>query len=235
MNSGKTFSLALALLLLFSFRMKAEIRDTLKGVDQNNSIEDNSVSNEVGFDMAFFLNIFRSQYEPTVSTLFSLSYNRELSEKYELRSTFGMGYADFTTQSLNQPSLLTKNNQEDFKIGLARKTPCYKRWVFYYGVDWEFQNGFASEQSLTIVGADQCIMTNTTRLLLTGPGPFSGLIFFINPRISLNIESNLNFVYTKNADQSDYTVHPEMNTSLTSKGFTSEFTIPQSLFLNIKF
>jgi hypothetical protein len=215
--------------------LHAQSKDT-SGIKKDNAafLEDKSVKNEIGFDMIFFLNLFRQNYEPVPATLFSFNYNRELTDNYSFRSTIGLGYTNYSIKTDTMPSLKNLIVQEDLKFGLAMKKG-YKRWTLYFGADWEFQHGYTKEQSSGPVTNVVSITENTTKVFMTGPGPFCGLIFFINPRVSLNIEANANFLYSHSTDQTTNALHDELNSKREIKGFTTVYNIPQTLFLNFKF
>jgi len=194
--------------------------------------EDKTVKNEIGFDMFFFLNLFRQQYEGQPSTVFKLVYNRELNDKISLRTELGSGYTNNNYKKDTLPTLHSLIVEENLKLGIAWKKQVYRGFQFYYGLDIEFQYGYSKEQQ-NQSGND--VLDNINTVYLIGPGPFVGLIVYLNPRVSLSIESNLNFVYSNDKAVTRDGVHPELNSTTTTKGFTTTYITPQNIFLSIKF
>jgi len=197
------------------------------------SFEDKTVKNEIGFDMFYFLNLFRNNFESPASSIFAVSYNRELSDKISLHTTLGSGYSNNVSIADSTPSLRVINVLENLKAGVAWEKELFKRCQFYYGADLEFQYGHGKEQQLTP------FKNNTkdyiSNIFMIGPGPFLGFVFYFNPRVSVNIESNLNFIYSINTTKTVDVDHPELNSKYTIKGITTTFMTPQNVFLNIRF
>lgn len=192
--------------------------------------DDQSVKNEIGFDMFYFVNLFRN-YEGQGASLFTIAYNRELSERISLRSTIGLGYTNtkYIYQDTIAP-LKTIVKAIDIKSGISWSVPTYRRWQFYYGADIEFQYGYTKQEMYS-----QGINENVDKVFSLGPGPFLGLLLYLNPRVSLSIESNMNFLYSKNTSAINYSNSPDKNTTSVTKGFTTVFTKPQNVYLSIKF
>jgi len=165
--------------------------------------------------------------------MFSIGYNRDLSDKIVLRTTLGSGYSNNIVRSDSIHSLRTLDVLENLYLGVAWEKEVFKRCQFYYGVDLECQYGHSKEQELTAFKNNVQEFTNNVFLL--GPGPFLGIVFYINQRLSVNIESNLNFVYNSNTTKIVDVDHPELNSNQTIKGFSTTFTIPHTIFLNIRF
>jgi hypothetical protein len=225
--------------LLTAFLFFNLVLSAQSATKQNNAkdslhfIEDKTVKNEIGFDMFYFLNIFRQNFEGQPSSVFSLSYNRELSDKIALRSTLGFGYTDYKSKTNTTPFVKTKVIETIFRTGIAWEKPGFRRWKLYYGVDLEFQYGFNNYQQF--VPAVNSVEDNITENFMIGPGPFAGVVFYINPRIALSIESNMNFVYSNDSSRIIDSAHPEMNSSTGTKGFTTTYITPQNIFLSVKF
>ncbi|HET6993139.1 MAG TPA: hypothetical protein VFJ43_17525 [Bacteroidia bacterium] len=223
----------LIIFLFFNRAMFAQsmVRQSTK--DSLHFIEDKTVKNEFGFDMFYFLNIFRQNFEGQPSSVFSISFNRELSDKIALRTTLGAGYTNYKSNTNAIPTLKTKVVETIFRTGIAWEKPGFRRWKLYYGADLEFQYGFNNYQQYA--ATVNSVEDNITENFILGPGPFAGLIFYINPRISLSIESTINFVYSNSSSRVVDSAHPEMNTNTNTKGFTTTYITPQNMFLNIKF
>jgi hypothetical protein len=196
-------------------------------------IEDKTAKNEIGFDMFYFLNIFRQNFEGEQSSVFTFTYNRELTEKTVLRTTIGAGYTNYVTTANGIPPLKTSIVETIFREGIAWEKKSFRRWKLYYGADLEFQYGCNNFQQFT--SANNSISENLSTTFMIGPGPFLGLILYINPRISFSIEGNMNFVYSNNTSKVNNPAHPELNSFNTTKGFTTTFITPQNIFLSVKF
>ncbi len=211
-----------------SFGQMAAKRDTAQ-------FEDRGVKSEMGFDMYYFLNIFRQHYEGMAATVFTVEYNRDLNDKITLRTSVGAGFNSNQIKEDTLTPLNSKTIEGILRGGIAWEKDSYKRWQYYYGVDFSFQYGYNSNEQSTTVKNTTYISNNIQNSYRFGPGPFLGLVFFLNPRVSLSLESYMNFMYnydqTKIVDESG-----ENKTSvITNKGFVTSFTTPQNIFLNIKF
>ena len=223
-------------LIILSFHscVFAQKADTSKG-NKTAAVmyEDKTVKNEIGFDMFVFLSILKIYYMGEPSTIFSIGYNRELHDNIILRTTIGSGYLNNVVKSDSVPSLRTLNVLENLDIGIAWEKEAFHRCQFYFGADLEFQYGHNRQQQLTSFKNNVQVYTNN--IFMTKPGPFLGLVFYINPRLSVNIESNLNFVYNLNTSKTVDAEHPELNSNQSIKGFNTTYTIPHTIFLNMKF
>jgi len=195
--------------------------------------EDDSVKNETGFDLFYFINLFRSQFEVGNANIFTVNEERDLSRNRSLRIVLSGGYTNTRVKQDTLPDLQTVYVGGDLKVGYAWKTKFFHRWQLYGGVDWDFQYGYNKLQQL--VELNDGVTDDITRNWQSGPGPFAGLKFLINPRISLSTESDLNMVYLYTNTRTIHALHPELNTNYLYRGVTTVFTVPHNIYLNIKF
>jgi hypothetical protein len=196
-------------------------------------VDDKDAKNEMGFDMSYFLSLFKSLQTAEPSNIFSVQYNRDLSEKITLRTTLGLGYQNLNNKQDTLPSLNSKDFQCFIRVGLAWEKKIYGRWQIYYGADIEYQLGNSSEQQLTQYANDINIYTD--KYYEIGAGPFLGLTLFLNSKVSLNIETNLHFFYSDSREDNVNLERPALTNHTDIKGMTTSFYVPQDIFLNMKF
>ena len=226
--------LTLLAILIFSHSILFAQIDSTKALKHPTFYEDKTVNNEIGFDMYYFLSIFKAYFAPEPSNIFSISYNRDLTEKISLRTTVGLGYQNVLNKQDTLPSLTTINRSVNLKVGIAWNQKLFGRWQAYYGCDVEYQYWYDVEQQLTKYPNNINNYINNGYMI--GAGPFMGLTLFINPRVSLSIEANIHFFYNLSIEKNIDNEHPDLNSHITdNKGFTTVFAVPQNIFLNIKF
>jgi len=196
-------------------------------------VDDKDSKNEMGFDLYYFITLFKTQLTSEPSNIFSVQYNRDLSEKITLRTTLGLGYQNTNNKQDTLPSLNDKEFECEIRAGLAWEKKIYGRWQIYYGVDIEYQNGTSRTQQLTQYPNDINIYTNKYNEI--GAGPFLGLTLFLNSRVSFNIETNLHFFYSDSRQDNVNLERPSLSNHTYTKGVTTFFYVPQDLFLNMKF
>lgn len=211
----------------------ARAQDTPVKSGNNGFTEDKSVHNEIGFDMLYFVNIFHDYYESSSSTIFTLAYNRDLAENLTLRLTLGSGFTNLNFKQDTLPGERNKIIEELLFAGLEWDSPVYHRWQLYYGADMQFQYGYTLTENVD--PQTHTIQDVTDIDWQTGPGPFFGLIFYINPRVSISTETYLNFIYLSEKNTITGSTDPADDSSFRRYGWNTVFTIPNNLFLNIKF
>lgn len=192
----------------------------------------NYLKNEVGFDMIFFLNLFRNQWEPSNTTELIVNYQRWISPENALRITWGIGYYNNRVKQDTLPLLSSKNSNNIIAIGFKHEQRMSKHWLFFYGSDLAFEYDFTqSQQGTNLTG----VATTTDKNIYYGPAPFMGIIFEVNSRVSFSTETNANFFFSNKESKTENDKSPAQNTSLTTTGFNLSYILPQNIFMKIKF
>ena len=194
----------------------------------SDSTETSLLKFEAGFDMFFFLNVFRRTYSPEIETpIFSFTIIHHLEPEIEMRVIAGMGKLDYTIQNNSLPSNSSNTTSYRFRFGLEKEVFCNNRWMFFYGADMFFNKDLIQ----TIQPSGSEIITDNQNNTSYGIVPLAGVKYFITPRIILSTEMDFYISYFYNSDNSSYKINPKENSSLLSHGFNTSFFPPNDINL----
>jgi|ERR1035437_1456256 hypothetical protein len=207
---------------------------TISFAQKKDSLESKTsyLKNEVGFDMVFFLNLFRNQWEPSNTTELILNYERWISPENALRLTWGAGYYNNRVKQDTLPMLSSKNSNNIIAIGFKHEQRLSKKWLFFYGSDLAFEYDFTQSQQGTNSAG---VVTTTDKNIYYGPAPFMGITFEVNSRVSFSTETNVNLFFSSKETKEENDKFPLQNISSTTSGFGLAYLLPQNIFMKIKF
>jgi hypothetical protein len=237
---------------------------TMNVYSQENK-EEKNYPNEIGIGVTNLLKttfiIYQSYYEDAnfFSTYMSsdfnynnpydITYNYNF-KKFTLRGGYGqLIYNDKTHYSYNQNGQI-QNSYEDindkdqeyyFRAGIQKNVDISKSWQYYYGLDAIGGIASGSLGDKYVNNMDYTIYKTSQHGYTYGGGPFLGIRWKLNRRLSLVTETSLYFVYRYSKveykkDQYysyDDSYYSYKNENI-NKDILMRFNIPMTIFLQFR-
>lgn len=191
---------------------------------------------EIRLDLSFFESLFRNQPEASSSPTLSLTGNRFISGKTFLRVDIGFGYSDNSTQKDTIPKMRYIVINQNYGIGLGREIKASKRFSFYYGGEVILESAYTkTEQPSSVVSSTGIgIQTATIHNTNYGAAAFMGVKIYLFSRISISTETKVDFLFDNSISNTVYDMMPAQNTRSTTKGFSTTYYPPATIYMNIR-
>ncbi len=201
-------------------------------------------SNELGMDITsiirqfFFINNSDTYQAPRPNYLFT--YKR-LMKQYSFRLGIGgNSYASKTTDKQLPDQIKNRSfSQLDIRIGLEKNAELSKHWCFHYGFDVKHTIFNNHDDRASSGGGWASGWDFRERKLALAPTVM--MEFKINPRLSLQTETNFAIYFSKSESQYFVTRIAEQPSSpapsndfIEERIFGAEFAVPRFLILAVK-
>lgn len=186
--------------------------------------QDQVHKNEIGMNVTQVLSRTIAN-DPLVTNDLAFTYKRKLNKLY-LRT--GM---DINLSLSNNINRELTDNKLFLRVGLEKRYEVEPWLKIYTGLD--LYGGYSQLISTNNVGFGRIELTTTD--ILGGPRTFMGVHIAMGNRLALEFEGSLQFIYRYTNENLVSFDFPASNYDVSSNNSTLSMTLPQSLYLILKF